>query len=275
MQAGAGGELSNSKAPRTRPFGRLYTRRHRALVERALASPELIEAFGDDGRSLPPGYGIGFDERVVEFPWLAAHRPAGAALDAGSTLNHAHVLSYFLPAVSPLTVVTLAPEPVAFPELGVSYLYADLRNLPFKDNLFETTISLSTLEHVGMDTSLYTGAAEGNRPENPLGEMQLAMRELRRVTKPGGRILVSVPYGRAEDHGWLLQFDRQSLAGLTDAVDGCPIETTVFQYGESGWRHSTLEEAANAEYHDVHADSERQRDGAAAARAVACLSIAV
>ena len=66
-----------------------------------------------------------------------------------------------LPTVDELTIVTLAPEPVAFTSLGVSYLYGDLRQLPFRDDWFDEVACLSTLEHVGMDNAVY-GAAGPN-----------------------------------------------------------------------------------------------------------------
>jgi hypothetical protein len=42
-----------------------------------------------------------------------------------------------------------------------------------------------------------------------------------------GRLLLSVPYGRREDHGWLRQFDREDVKALCDAVEG-RATTTVF-----------------------------------------------
>ena len=72
-------------------------------------------------------------------------------LDAGSTLNHAHILQRLRPAMDKLHIVTLAPEERAFPELDVSYLFADLRDLPLSDDVYDQVVSISTLEHVGLD----------------------------------------------------------------------------------------------------------------------------
>ena len=130
---------------------------HRALVSRSLDDPALISLFRG-GRPLPPGYGIGFDERVVELPWLLAHRLRGRVLDAGSALNHDHVLDRLLPRVENLHVVTLAPEEQSFTQRGVSYVYEDLRDLPYRDGWFDVVACVSTLEHVGMDNQLYSSA---------------------------------------------------------------------------------------------------------------------
>ncbi len=71
----------------------------------------------------------------VQYPtWRALKQDylvVGRVLDAGSVLNHAHVLDG-LPH-GDLTIVTLEPEPHAFFARRISYVYADLRELPFRD----------------------------------------------------------------------------------------------------------------------------------------------
>lgn len=142
--------------PPTTPWTIDYVETHRRLVAALLDDRAAIGLFASSER-LPNGWGIGFDERVVEYPWLLAQEPAGKTLDAGSVLNHAHILDRFQPRLSNLHIVTLAPEEIAFTERRISYLFADLRDLPYKDGWFDTVISVSTLEHVGMDNSLYGG----------------------------------------------------------------------------------------------------------------------
>lgn len=112
------------------------------------------------GAPLPAGYGAGFDERLVEFPWALAQGLGGRVLDAGSTLNHAYVLDAVMPEVDEQHVVTLAPEPRAFWQRGISYVFADLRELPYRDGWFDSVVSLSVLEHVGMDNALYGAGSD-------------------------------------------------------------------------------------------------------------------
>lgn len=253
-------------------FSLNYVRRQERLLSGVFSSTDALSRFESGGR-LPHGYGKGFDERVVEFPWLLSRAMRGSVLDAGSTLNHAHVLDAVLPEIAALTIVTLAPEPHAFPERGVSYVFADLRSLPFADSVFDSVVSLSTLEHVGMDNSLYATGAE-ERAEDPDREMATALNEIRRVTSAGGRLLITVPYGRPEDLGWLRQFDAPGIDRLIELSGGEATEVTVFHHGVEGWQHSTLEEAADASYHMI--DRKRPTaapDGAVAARAVACLDL--
>jgi SAM-dependent methyltransferase len=256
--------------PVKEPWTQEYEERRIELTSGALDYPALLELFGS-GRQLPLGYGVGFDERVVEYPWLLAAAPGGAVLDAGSTLNHAHILDRVLPGLDALYIVTRAPEAVAFPERGVSYVFADLRQLPFRDGLFDEVVSLSTLEHVGMDNRIY-GDPEP-RSADPASELGLALNELTRVLKPGGRFRISVPYGKHEDHGWFWQFGRDDAAALVDRIGPSRADISVFRYTPAGWLRSDLDEAGTAEYCDHTQNPGPAPDLAAAARAVACLDL--
>jgi SAM-dependent methyltransferase len=237
-------------------------------VAATLADDELMGRFRNR-RQLPSGYGFGFDERVVEFPWLLAQELRPPILDAGSTLNHRYVLERLGKLAQELTIVTLAPEPESSPDLGVTYIYDDLRALPFPSASFRTIACLSTLEHVGMDNARF-GAAE-RRSENPLAERDRAVRELCRVAAPGARLLVTVPYGVPQDTGWQLQFAREDVGRLVELLGPSTTAVEVFRYSEDGWRRSTLEQGATARYEDHSVSPHRAQDRAAAARAVACV----
>jgi FkbM family methyltransferase len=267
----AGRRLSRTWArrfpPSAEPGTLAYDATQRALVGSLLDSEEWRAPFAVGAR-LPAGLGAGFDERVVEYPWLFSRGLSGRVLDAGSVLNHRHLLERLLPSVDELTIATLAPEPTAFTSLGVSYLYGDLRALPLRDAWFDEVVCLSTLEHVGMDNAVYGAAAP--RAEDPRAEAAQALRELLRVVRPGGRVHLSVPFGRREDHGWFRQLDRADVDDLLAAAGAGRHERTVFSYGRGGWRRGSPRRAARASY---NAGQGRAGDGAVAARAVLCATI--
>jgi SAM-dependent methyltransferase len=253
--------------PPERQWTQEYVDTHRALVSAALHDPELAGRLRE-GDELPEHYAIGFDERVVELPWLLAAGLRGRTLDAGSALNHAHILDHVLAQVDSLDVVTLEPEETSFTERHISYVYADLRELPYRDGWFRTVASISTLEHVGMDNRVY--GVEQVRAADPEREVALALGELRRVLAPGGTLYVTVPYGAAEDHGWFRQYGDDDLERLIAAAEA-PAALTIYAYGPEGWQMSDPERAGSATYRDFRADPSPVADLAAAARAVACL----
>jgi FkbM family methyltransferase len=253
--------------PTAAPGTLAYDATHRALVSSVLDSEAWRELFAGDAQ-LPAGLAAGFDERVVEYGWLFSRGLRGRVLDAGSVLNHRHIIERLLPAVDDLAIVTLSPEPTAFTELGVSHLYDDLRQLPLRDDWFDEVVCLSTLEHVGMDNTIYGTTAP--RAADPRAEAGAALRELLRVVRPGGRVHLSVPSGLSEDHGWFRQLDRDDLSDLLSRAGVEHHEEAVFVHASDGWRRTSAERAAAARYNDAPG---RAADGAVAARAVTCITI--
>jgi SAM-dependent methyltransferase len=192
-------------------------------------------------------------------------------LDAGSTLNHLHVLRRLRPRTDDLHIVTLAPEERAFPQLGVSYLFSDLRELPLADATYDRIVSLSTLEHVGTDTSYYGG--DTKVADDPQRELLVAVAELRRVLRPGGDCYITVPTGRGERFDWVRSLTPEELDEIVAAF--APAESSIdyFRYADGEWRRSDREGVADAYYRDHFSSDGVGPDGVVAAEAVACLHL--
>src|SRR5215213_1766745 len=214
-------------------------------IDRALASAPS-DAYGHDD--------AGLDERIVEYPWalhrLAAHhRPNDPILDAGSVMNHRRILAHCRRVgLHPLSIVTLKCEGFARVSDEVRYEFADLRRLPYRDGWFGSVVCLSTLEHVGMDNTMYGDSSGGN--VDPSRETENAMREIRRVTKPGGVMLLSVPFGGREDRGWLRLFDMAELQRLTAAPGWRVEDTRIVRATRDGWRACSMADAQTAGYNE-------------------------
>lgn len=208
---------------------------------------------------------------MIELPWVL-HQLSGHVLDAGAALHHAHVLRAIPPRVTRLDVATLAPEEPLASERGALYAGCDLRELPFADSLYDAVVSVSTLEHIGMDNRPYGIVAP--RAEDPSAEMRLAVGELRRVLRPGGALYATVPFGIPEDHGWFRQFCPEDVEELVSAFGGAvATDVRVYAYHREGWQASGLESASRARYRNRESEGMFAEDRAAAARAVACVRL--
>jgi SAM-dependent methyltransferase len=251
-----------------RPWSRGYTVHRRRTIESVLAAGRF------DPDALPPGYGLRLDERVVEYAWMFSRLPRGGGrlLDAGSVLNFDFLLGQPALAEKTLAISTLAPEPFCFWNRGISYVFEDLRHSGFRDGLFDWVVSLSTVEHIGLDNAmLYSGDA-GHRENRPDTYLE-AIREFARVLRPGGTLLLSVPYGRHANHGWFQVFDAPMVDALVAAFAPSRSREWIFRYLPEGWVRSNRADAADATYFDIHARRDYDPDFAAASRAVVCLEL--
>jgi SAM-dependent methyltransferase len=173
--------------------------------------------------SAPPG-----DERAIEIPWvLSRYRGEHRVLDLGSAFAEPAYLA---------SLVSLRPRELVGVDLvaaeipGMRTEVADLRLLPFEDQTFELVLCVSTLEHVGADNSVY--GIEADRDEHG---MERALAELRRILVRRGRLLVTVPAGANEDHGWFVQLEPDGWTRLFDEAGFGVADSELYELGEDGW----------------------------------------
>lgn len=251
-----------------RPWSRGYGEYRKKEIARVLDHGIFNSA------QLPHGYGFRLDERVVEYPWLFARLPLteGRLLDAGSVLNHRFLLERPQLRGHRTFISTLGPERMSFNKLGVSYVYEDFRTSCFRDGYFDQIVSLSTLEHIGMDNTMLYTDDQSKREHAPLAFLD-AIRELRRILKEGGHLYVSVPFGEAKSHGWFQIFDASMVDAMIKEFSPASHEEFHFRYSAEGWTVSTREQSAGATYFDIHKTKVYDPDYAAASRAVVCLDL--
>lgn len=241
----------------------------RQTVKRALSSSHFSTS------ELPPHFGNLVDERIIEYPWFFSRLPAalpGNLLDAGSVLNFDYIINHRSIKNKKLFISTLAPELHSFWDQGISYLYDDIRSTCFRSDYFNWIVSLSTLEHVGMDNTTYYTSDSSKRESSEKDYLEV-ISEYHRILKPGGTCYLSVPFGAKKHHQWLQVFDQSMVEEIIKTFGPASFSVHYFRYTpHQGWAASTAEKCADAIYHDYHVDG-CSRDKPAAAEAVVCIEM--
>lgn len=255
-----------------RPWSLGYYTRKKSLIKKGIDKMAV-----QIGQPLEDFFGAAVDERVVEYPWLFDRlkhvgRSLGRVLDAGSTLNHDFILDRDPLRKADLTIMTLAPEKRCYWYRGYSYVFGDFRQTKFKDGAFDIIISISTLEHVGLDnTLLYTDDLK-KAETNKHGFVD-AIREFRRILAPGGRCLITVPFGKYENFEWFQVFDKEMVELLIETFSPSSFDLEFFQYDKTGWRRASEMQVLKATAFDPHSGRGRLDDRAGCARAIACIQL--
>lgn len=172
----------------------------------------------------------GMTERVVEIPWvLSRYRGEQRVLDIGP----AYAVTWYLRHLAGLGIpelhgVDLRPVRIR----GMRTATADVRRLPYPDAGFDLILCVSTIEHIGTATDDQYGAEAAS---DQAGDVQ-ALVEMGRVLRPGGRILITVPFGRRQDLPWMRQYDLPRWRELLAAGGFGAEEAALYRYDRgSGW----------------------------------------
>lgn len=226
------GDVSRTRLVRELVASREFERIE--LLDDGLARARAERARGGRPRELrAPAWS---DERAVEIPWcLARYAGDRRVLDVGTANAEAAWVEGLLELGAPELVTVDLAEPAD--------VVADVRSLPFEDGAFDLAFCVSTLEHVGSDNAVY--GIDASRADSGHED---ALRELRRVLARDGRLLVSVPTGEPEDHGWHLQRAPLEWIELFERAGFLVFEDELYVRAEDGWRTATLAEAGSARY---------------------------
>lgn len=256
------------------PWSEGYGAHKEESINKSISNATILDEFSKE--KVPANYGHRLDERIVEYPWIFANLKKGKTifLDAGSTFNFEYLLNNELIEKKEKYIYTFYPEDKSYLDKKISYIYGDLRDLPFRDNFFEEIVCQSTIEHIDMDNSMYGYDLKStiDSVTNKSYEYLKVIEELLRVLKSDGQLLLTFPYGKFENHGFFQQFDKEMLVRIADKMKGLgSYDLTFFKYLPEGWIVASQEDCNDAESYNPHTQMGKKNDFAAHSRAICCL----
>lgn len=154
---------------------------------------------------LPPEHER-ISERVVEYPFVIKNISGlekGRILDVGC---YGSCLTTILAALGhEVHALDIRRFPIQYPMVKI--IEGDILQTNYSSEFFDAVVAVSTIEHVGIKSNAY-----GIHHGDPDGDKR-AIREMARVLKPGGKMVITVPYGRGRRKQWRVYNDH-SLKGL-------------------------------------------------------------
>ena len=147
-----------------------------------------------------------FGEREVEIEWLFKNLGNGSVLDIGS--NEATYIKRLVDDGHEVTQNDIRPMGDS---LDTKKVMGDVRKLVSMEmGKFDNVLVISTLEHIGLE-------AYGNKADyvdDPFAEQLRTFKHCFTFMLEGGRLLLTVPYGKREMGGWFLVYDREAMDKL-------------------------------------------------------------
>lgn len=147
-----------------------------------------------------------WSERTVEIPividFLQEHGQEGSILEVGNVLSHYPDLIEHLPGLAGRHIIDKF-------EKWPGVINIDLMDVQTR---YDVIVCASTVEHIGQKAY---GEFQSGDLEAPLK----AIRKIYDLLKPGGKAIVTVPFGRLTDAEWLIQFNSEYLRLLTAKYD--------------------------------------------------------
>jgi SAM-dependent methyltransferase len=249
------------------PWSPGYWEYRNEQIAKSISNTEIVRLFRQG--QVPRQFGYKLDERLVEYCWIFSQLPQEKIklLDAGSTFNHDFIINHLDFSKIELSMLTYAPEYPNFNEKRISYIYADLRDIPLKDESYDViliwiTLCMGTIYNIIRKKML-----------NLTNIYLKAVAEMFRVLKQGGKLLLTFPYGKFENHGFFQQFDEEMLNRILSFFDKKGTFTTsFFRYLPDGWIACEKEDCKDVESFNPHTGRGKGTDGAAHCRSICCIS---
>jgi SAM-dependent methyltransferase len=149
-------------------------------------------------------------DRIVEEPWVVSKaRPGERVLDIGSATSR-YLVKF--PSDCKIYGIDIRPGPA---QPGIALMQADLMRSPFRPGTFDAITCVSTIEHIGC--FVY------GQYVDRFGD-EVAMRYMRQLLRPGGRLLLTTPFGKGAVYSWLRVYNKTTFGRLIGGFKAVSIE---------------------------------------------------
>jgi len=176
-------------------------------------------------------------DRYLEYPWMLKNITitSGKILDVGSTASN--MLYNFLSKTIEINSIDLNSKEIE--NDSIKFSVGDIRKTNYSDNYFDLISCISTLEHIGV-------SGRYGSDEDPNGDKK-AVQEMARILKPGGTMLVTVPYGIKDVLPINKLYNKERIENLFKGFSSVEIEYRKYFKKFHLWLTTTEEEAAKTD----------------------------
>ncbi|MCK5320170.1 DUF268 domain-containing protein [Candidatus Parcubacteria bacterium] len=173
-------------------------------------------------------------DRNLEYPWMIKNIniTKGELLDVGSTA--CDLLYELLPETIEINGINLNKQTAKNNKIKLSQ--GDIRNTGYQNDYFDCITCISTLEHIGV-------SGRYNSDNDHDGDIK-AMQEMKRILKPGGILLVTVPYGTKDVLPINKLYNKNRIEKLFNGYDIVEQKFSKFNQKFNLWLETREEEAA-------------------------------
>ena len=173
-------------------------------------------------------------DRFIEYPWMLENitLKEGRLLDIGSTIGDN--LYHSLPKTMQIHCLNL--NDTSYKNKEIAFKQGDIRKTEYPDNYFDYITCISTLEHIGVE-------GRYNSDNDPDGDTK-AMKEIKRILKPEGTMLITVPYGIKDVLPINKLYNKSRINRLFNDVEIINQKFYKFSKSWGVWLNVTEEEAA-------------------------------
>ncbi|UOF91482.1 methyltransferase domain-containing protein [Fodinisporobacter ferrooxydans] len=181
-------------------------------------------------------YNVAFvNERILELPFVIHHLDKSAVkiLDVGHCESY---LPLYLASLGKKVVgIDIREYPFEHPNLYS--IKGDIRSNILQENSFDSVIALSTIEHIGI-ASHY-----GDRTQSDLDGDRNAILEIYRLLKPGGQLVLTVPFGNGVGTSWYRVYTPESIRTLINGFNLEIMQHFAYSIADLGWKEVTESDA--------------------------------